>query len=102
MSKSKLTFPHYVLAIMYFISNIKHLLLLLLGDTEVNPGPKRSPKITFCHWSLTGLAAHDCIKIPLVKAFIASKSFDTVCLSETFLDPTIPNDVENIQIKGKS
>ena len=59
-------------------------------------------KVTFCHWNLTGLAAHDFMKVPLVKAFIASKSFDIVCLFETFLDPTISTDDENVQIKGKS
>ena len=78
------------------INNFKHLLLLLSGDIEINPGPKRSSNITFCHWNLNDLAAHDFIKVPLVEAFITSNNFDLVCLSETFLDPTIPNDEVNI------
>ena len=33
-----------------------------------------------------------------MKAFITSNNFDLVCLSETFVDSTIPNDDANIQI----
>ena len=32
-----------------------------------------------------------------MEAFITSNNFDLVCLSETFLDSTIPNDDVNIQ-----
>ena len=35
-----------------------------------------------------------------MEAFITSNNFDLVCLSETFLDSTIPNDHVNIQING--
>ena len=48
------------------------------------------------------MAARDFIKVPLVEAFITSNNFDLVCLSETFLDSTIPNDDVNIQINGYS
>ena len=48
--KSKLTFPDCMLTIMFFINNFKHL-LLLSGDTEVNPGPKGSSNIIFSHWN---------------------------------------------------
>ena len=97
-----LTWPVYMFAIRYFINNFKHLLLLLSGDIETNPCPKRSSNIKFCHWNLNGLAAHDFIKVPLVEAFITSNNFDLVCLSETFLDSTIPNDDVNMQINGYS
>ena len=88
--------------IMYFINNIKHLLLSLSEDTEVNPGPKPSSKIKFCHWNLNGLAAHNFIRVPLVEAFITSINFEIVCLSETFLNSSIPNNDVNIQINGCS
>ena len=65
----------------YFINYFKHLQLLLPGDIEINPDPKRSSNIKFCHWNLNGLAVHDFIKVPLVKAFITSNYFDLVCLS---------------------
>ena len=37
-----------MLTIVYFVNNFKHFLLLLYGDIEVNPGPKRSSNIKFC------------------------------------------------------
>ena len=80
---------------MFLINNPKHV-LLLSGDIEVNPGPKR------CHWNLNGLAAHDFIKVPLIEAFITTSNFDIVCLPETFPDLTIPDDDENIKIHGYS
>ena len=99
--KSKLTFPDYVLMIMYFINDFKHL-LLLSKDIEVNPGPKRSSNIKFCHFNLNRLTAHGFIKVPLIEAFITTSNFDIICLSETFLDSTIPNGDENIQFNGYS
>ena len=90
-----------MLTIMFFINNFKHL-LLLSGDIEVNRGPKRSSNIKFCQWNLNGLAAHDFIKVPLIEAFITTSNFDIVCLSEMFLDSTIPDDDVNIQVNGYS
>ena len=78
-------------AIRYFINNFKHLLLLLSEVIETNPGLKRSSNIK---------AVHDFIKVPLVEAFITSNNLDLVCLPETFLDSTIPNDDVNMQING--
>ena len=99
ITKTNVTLPDYMFTIRYFINNFKHLLLLLSGDIEINPGPKWSSVINFCHWNLNGLISHDFIKVPLVDVFITSNKFDLVCLSETFLDSTIPNDDVKIQIK---
>ena len=65
LAKLKLTFPNYMLTIMFFINNFKHL-LLVSRDIRVNPGPKRSSNIQFLHWNLNKLAAHDFIKVPLI------------------------------------
>ena len=102
ITETNLTWPDYIFTIRYLINHFKHLLLLLSGDIETNPSPKRSSNIKFCHWNLNGLAAHDFIKVPLVEAFITSNNFDLVCLSETFLDSTIPNNDINIQISRYS
>ena len=99
MTKSKPTFPDYMLTIMYFINNFKHLFEV---NIEVNLGPKRSSNIKSYHWNYNGLAAHDFIKMLLVEAFITTTNFDIVCLSETFLGSTIPCDDKNIQINGYS
>ena len=71
--------------IMYFINNFKHLLLLLSGDIEINPGAKRSSNIKFCRWNLNSLAVHDFIKILLVEAFIFYYFFFIYILDTTHL-----------------
>ena len=48
------------------------------------------------------MAAHDFIKLLLIEAYIASNNFDIACLFETFLDPSIPNDENRINIAGYS
>ena len=58
--------------------------------------------LNFVNGILNGLAAHDFIKVPLIKAFITTSNFDIVCLSEMFLDSTIPDDDVNIQVNGYS
>ena len=102
IKETNLTWSDYMFTITYLINNFKHLLLLLSGDIEINPGPKRSSNIKFCDWNLNDLSAHVFIKVPLVKAFITSIIFDLVCLPETFLDSTIPNNYVNIQTIGYS
>ena len=66
-------------------------LLFRCGDIEANPGPKYS-SLTFCHWNLNGLTAHDSIKISLLQAYITQHNYDIICLWETFLNSSIePN-----------
>ena len=52
----------------------------------------------FCHWNLNGLAAHEFVKIPLIEAIITTHNFDIISLSKTFLDSTIPQNDQNINI----
>ena len=42
------------------------ILLSCCGDIEENPGPKYS-SLTFCHWNLNGITAHDSTKISLLE-----------------------------------
>ena len=74
-------------------------LLMQCGDIEVNPGPKYS-SLTFCHWNLNGLTAHDNIKISLLQAYVTQYNCDIICLSETFLNSSIQNDDDKIKIDG--
>ena len=73
--------------------------LMQCGDTEANPGPKYS-SLTFCHWNLNGLTAHDNIKISLLQAYVTQYNCDIICLSETFLNSSIQNDDDRIKIDG--
>ena len=69
------------------------------GDIEVNLGPKYS-YLTFRHWDLNDLIAHDNIKISLLQAYVTQYNCDILRLSETFLNSFIQNDDDGIKIDG--
>ena len=77
-------------------------LITLSGDVEVNPGSKKSVSkcLSICHWNLNSILAHDYSKLYLLKAYISVHKFDIVCLSETYLDSTVPLDDVNLVISG--
>ena len=77
-------------------------LIILSGDVEVNPGPKNSVSecLSICDWNLNSILAHDYSKLFLLKAYISVHKFDIICLSETYLDSTVPLDDVNLVISG--
>ena len=74
-------------------------LLFRCGDVEANPCPKYS-SLTFCHWNLNGLTAHNSIKISLLQVHITQHNYDIICLSETFLNSSIETNDSRISIDG--
>ena len=72
--------------------------LYCCGDIEINPGPKRS-SLTFCHWNLNGIAAHEFIKVSLLQAYITERHFDIICLSETFLNSSLDSEDDRLKIE---
>ena len=78
--------------------------MLLSEDIQVNPGPKSktSPELSFYHWNLNNIAAHNFSKIPLLIAYNAIPKFDIIFISETYLDASIYSDDENFSIPGCS
>ena len=64
------------------------LLVLLRGDVEINPDPKRTPKasLSICHQNLNSICAHSCAKLSLLRAYLAFHKFDIVYLLETYLN----------------
>ena len=76
------------------------LLLIYCSDVESNPGPKKQHRISFCHWNLNGLAAHNSNEVSLLQAISVSKKYDLICLSETFLDPSIDSSDERTTIEA--
>ena len=75
-------------------------LVLLSGNVEINPGPRRSTDETFsiCHWNLNSLPAYDYNKLFLLRAYTAVYKFDVICLSETYVDATVASDDENLEV----
>ena len=61
-----------------------------------------SSRLKFYHWNLKGIVAHYFPQVPLIEAFIKANNIDIICLSETFLDSTIPLNDERLYIKGYS
>ena len=80
-----------------FLSLCVSNLLMQCDDIEVNPDPKYS-SLTFCHWNLNSLTAHDNIKILLLQAYVTQYNCDITCLCETFLNSFIQNDDDRIKL----
>ena len=76
-------------------------LLFHCGDIEKNPCPKYS-SLTFFHWNLNGLTAHDSIKISLLQAYVTQHNYDIICLSETFLISSSDSSNNRMSIDGYS
>ena len=84
-----------------FTKQLIELLLILCGDVEQNPGPeKEKSHITFCHWNLNGLMAHNFIKVSLLQTLAVTNDYDIICLTETFLDSSVEYDDDRISIPG--
>ena len=75
-------------------------LMILRGDVEGNPGRKNSVNecLTSCHWNLNSISPHNYSKSFLLKAYISVHKFEIICLSETYLDSTVPLDDLNLVI----
>ena len=73
----------FILSLFYLCS-----LSLFHRDIESKPGPRNSKNHlpSFCHWNLNSLPAHNFAKMLILKAYNA------ICLSETYLDSSVPLD----------
>ena len=73
-------------------------LLQCHGDIELNPGPQKlkTKSLLVCHWNLNSLSAHNFSKLTQLKAYISIYKHDFTCLSETYLDSTIPDSLLEI------
>ena len=87
----------FILSLLFICS-----LLLLHGDIESNPGPRNSKNHLplLCHWNLKSLPAHNFSKMLLLKAYNAIYKYDFICLSETYLDSSIPSDYVSLDLVG--
>ena len=92
----------------YSISNQKFVLFFALllfchGDIESNPGPKMPSNcqpLKFCHWNLNRILSENCFKVSLLKSFNALHNYDFICLSETFLSPSVSSMLDSLNIDG--
>ena len=93
-------FYHYVEGVYITIITLLFIFALLLchGDIEINPGPKKLKKnsLSVCHWNLNSLSAHNFSKLTQLKAYTLTYKRDFICLSETYLDSSIPGSLPEI------
>ena len=84
-----------MLTLLYII-----ILLKSHGDIELNPGPRKlkTNSLSVCHWNLNSLCARNFSKLTQLKAYNSLYKYDFICLSETYLDSTTPDEL--IEIKG--
>ena len=69
------------------------------GYIELNPGPRKSKEntLSICHWNLNSITAHNFSKLTQLKAYISTYKHDIICLSETYLDSSIPDNLIEIE-----
>ena len=82
------------LALFVFYTNIY---LICCGDIETNPRPKFS-SLSFCHWNLNGLTAHNFLKIALLHTYITQHNYVIICLSETSFKLSIEIEFDILKI----
>ena len=76
------------------------MLIVCSEDIEINLGLKTKNQISFCHWDLNGLQAHNFSKVSLLQALPLTRDYDVIFLSDKFLDSSISNEDERIKIEG--
>ena len=98
--ESLLLLYHYFESAYIFLFTLLFLFVLLQchGDIELNPGPKnlKTKLFSVCHWNLNSLTAHNYSKLTQLKAYISMYKYDCICLSETYLDSTTPDNLLEI------
>ena len=91
----------YFKSTLLFLLTFLHISVLLRrhGDIELNPGPRKSKvnTVSVCHWNLNSITAHNFSKLTQLKAYISTYKYDFICLPETFLDSSIPDNLVDIQ-----
>ena len=88
----------------YFESAFIYLLILLYlftflsrhGDIEMNPRPRKERKKILSQFAI-GILTHNFSKLTQLKAYNAIYKHDFICLSETYLDSSIPDNVLDIE-----
>ena len=72
------------------------ILLYCCDDIEINPGTKHW-SLTFCHWSLNGIAADEFIS--LLQGYTTEHNFDIICLSENYLNSSFDSEDDRLKIE---
>ena len=95
------TLIFFILPFVTYTEYLRFINLLLCCGIETNLGPfNRCKFISFYHCNLNGLLARNHEKFYLVEAFVVSNNIDIFCISETFLDSSVDNIYDGLNING--
>ena len=96
--ESLLLLYHYSESAYIFLFTFYIYLLFCSAMEILNPGPKnlKNKLLSVCYWNLNSLTAHNCSKFTQLKAYISLYKYDFICLSETYLDSTTPDNLLEI------
>ena len=53
--------------------------------------------MSVCHWNLNSITENNFSKLTRLKAYVSTNKYDFICLSETFLDSSTPDNLVDIQ-----
>ena len=78
--------------------------MLLIGDIEMNLGPKpiSGKSFSICRGNLNGISAHNYTKISFLTAYVLVHNFDIICLSEMYFSFETSADDQNFEMPGYS
>ena len=87
----------------YFFIFCVLIVVIICGDVEFNSGPKEDKScdnFSLCHWNLNSIAVHDFSNLSLLEAYNSHHMYDTICLSKTYLDSSVPYDDPRLNLSG--
>ena len=93
LNKTKFQLISNGMEISYFFIFCVLIVLIICGDIELNRGPKKDKScdnFSLGHWNLNSITAHDFSKLSLLEAYNTHHMYDIICLSETYLDSSVP------------
>ena len=103
LNKTKFQLTSNGMEISYFFIFCVLIVLIICGDIELNLGPKEDKScdnFSLCHWNLNSIAAYDFSKLPLLEAFSTHHMYNIICLSETYLDSSVPYDDPRLNLSN--
>ena len=102
-NKTKFQLNSNSMEVSYFFIFCVLIVLIICGDTELNPGPKNNKScdnFSLCHWNPNSIPAHDFSKSSLLKACNTHHMCDIICLSKTYLDSSVPYEDPRLNLSG--
>ena len=78
--------------------------MLLIGDIEMNLGPKpiSGKSFSIFRGNLNGISAHNYTKSSFLTAYVLVHNFDIICLSEMYFSSETSADDQNFEMPGYS